>query len=81
MHTVSLGTTATLQVKEIGGSDKIRPYWPQYFTDQNDAIVFVVDAYAASHSVDCDELAKLLTVLPTEFSAPISIVSLLEHTS
>eukprot|EP00035_Acanthoeca_spectabilis_P037401 m.45060 g.45060 ORF g.45060 m.45060 type:complete len:210 (-) comp8598_c0_seq1:95-724(-) len=50
-------------VKELGGSDKFRPYWDKYYNAEVDGLVFTLDATADLSAIDSS-----LTVL-TEVEA------------
>lgn len=54
-------TNCILEMKELGGSDNIRPYWDHYF-QHLDAIIFIVDSGASEEHLKLasNELHKAL---------------------
>jgi len=67
--------TAILNVKELGGGDNVRKYWPHYYGGAQ-AVVFVVDSSSNDDDVDlaAAELQEALTH-PSLESLPLLVLA------
>lgn len=68
--------TAILNVKELGGGDNVRKYWPHYFGGGAQGIVFVVDSSCNDDDVDlaAAELQEALSH-PSLESLPLLVLA------
>jgi signal recognition particle receptor subunit beta len=67
--------TAILIFKEIGGSDKLRPYWNRYFQGAC-ALVYVIDCSSPQEKISASiEAFAEVMASPAWLNAPILVVA------